>query len=200
MKRKIVFVLLVSGVLALAGCGGASSGGSSAAASGSEAAASAAETAESEEPISKPVAVEKTEEEERTESEVGLANPFVECRNIEGTAKVAGFEMTLPELPKGYDITSYRAMEGSMMEVIAKNADKEIRLRKAAGTEDASGDYNEYQNSEDVSVGDITVTEKGNDDGVHCAVWTDGEHAYSITSDEGLSSETVAGLVTGMMG
>ena len=207
MKRKIVFVVLACTVLALSGCGGGASSGTAGGAETKEAeTASAADSFQEEETLStesevymdKPIAVEK-EEEAAAESEAELANPFVECKTIEAAGKAAGFSLSLPELPSGYEVTAYRAMHDEMIEVIAKNGDKEIRLRKAAGTEDASGDYNEYKTSEEVTVGEAAVTEKSNDDGVHCAVWTDGQNAYSITSDEGLTAETVASLVTGMM-
>lgn len=49
-----------------------------------------------------------------------------------------------------------------MIEVIYFNdTDNEgLRIRKAKGTDDISGDYNEYKNVETVKVGDYDVTEK----------------------------------------
>jgi len=86
-----------------------------------------------------------------------------------------------------------------MIEVIYFDAEKThegLRIRKANGTDDISGDYNEYKEVNVVKVGDLEVTEKGNDGSISVATWTDGTHSYSINVDEALlNADDIAKLV-----
>ena len=72
-----------------------------------------------------------------------------------------------------------------MIEVIYFNdTDNEgLRIRKAKGTDDISGDYNEYKNVETVKVGDYDVTEKGDEGNIFIVTWTDGTYSYAIDTD-----------------
>jgi len=49
-----------------------------------------------------------------------------------------------------------------------------------------TGDYNEYKEVNVVKVGELEVTEKGNDGNISIATWTDGTYSYSINVDEAL--------------
>ena len=185
MKHKSFVLIAGILVLALAGCGG---GGASATGSGAESAAEEPEM---------PVAAKKTGEDpfsvEVTE------DPFIECNSMEEAQKFAGFEMSLPEMMTGFDTEVYRVIPKSMIEVIwKKGSDQQIRLRKAAGDEDISGDYNKYESEEDVSVDSYTVTEKKNSDGIHTAIWNSGDYSYAILSDTPLTADEVSGLVSKM--
>ena len=61
-----------------------------------------------------------------------------------------------------------------------KKTHEGLRIRKAVGTDDISGDYNEYKEENVVKVGELEVTEKGNDGNISVASWTDGTYSYSI--------------------
>ena len=49
------------------------------------------------------------------------------------------------------------------------------------GTEENSGDYNQYEKLDTVSAGDCQVELRGSEDGYVLAVWTDGAYAYSLS-------------------
>ena len=86
-----------------------------------------------------------------------------------------------------------------MIEVIYFNdTDNEgLRIRKAKGTDDISGDYNEYKDVEIVKVRDIEVTEKGSDGDIAVVTWNDGTYSYAIDAGEAkLSAEAIANLVS----
>ena len=85
---------------------------------------------------------------------VQIPNPFTEVDTMDAAAEKTGFSLALPELEN----VVIRVMNDEMIEVIAKGED-EIRVRKAKGEDDISGDYNEYA---DVQNGEI-ATIKGND-------------------------------------
>jgi len=90
----------------------------------------------------------------------GVPNPFEIVDTLDEAAKIAGFSLE-------------KTHEG-------------LRIRKANGTDDISGDYNEYKEVNVVKVGELEVTEKGNDGNISIATWTDGTYSYSINVDEAL--------------
>ena len=49
------------------------------------------------------------------------------------------------------------------------------------GTEENSGDYNQYEKLDTVSAGDCQVELRGSEDGYVLVVWTDGAYAYSLS-------------------
>ena len=70
--------------------------------------------------------------------------------------------------------------------------------RKGTGAADISGDSTDYVKTEFVTVGDITVTEKGDGENVFSAVWTKGDFSYAFFSTVGVSADTLAGLIAGI--
>lgn len=139
---------------------------------------------------------EKTDSGEDTGESTGIPNPFVDCENIDDAAGLAGFAITLPtDIPAGYELGSITAIENEMIQVIYNKGENTLSLRKAAGTDDVSGDYNEYAEVETVSVNGVDVTFEGNDGTVTVASWTDGTYAYAIrAAEDGLSAAEMTAL------
>ena len=75
-----------------------------------------------------------------------LANPFTDTDTLEEAQEIAGFEIEVPAAVSLYTVVSYRAIEGEMLEIIFsdRKGEEGYRIRKAAGEDDISGDYNEY--------------------------------------------------------
>lgn len=117
---------------------------------------------------------------------VQIPNPFVDCTTLEDAQELAGFNMTVPgKMPEGYSESAIRVIKNKMIEVIYTNGDQEICIRKGTGSEDISGDYSEYGETNTVSVDDVQVTMKGNDGKVNVATWVDGEYTFAITVNPG---------------
>lgn len=129
--------------------------------------------------------------------QVQIANPFVSCDNLTAAAELAGFEMTLPQsLPNWITETEIRVIEGEMIEVVSVGEDgKELRIRKAVGNEDISGDYNSYEEASEITVDELTVALKGNEGKINVATWSDGEYTFSIVCSEGLSQDNISAMV-----
>ena len=107
---------------------------------------------------------------------VQAINPFIDTKTLEEAQEIAGFELNVPGAEDPYTVLNYRAVEGSMLEIIywdEKGAEG-YRIRKAAGSEDISGDYNEYALEKTVTLADgTTVTLRGDEeDQWSLAVWT----------------------------
>ena len=127
-----------------------------------------------------------------------IPNPFVEVKNLDEASKIAGFTLEVPETYEDYKKQVIQAIENDMIEVIYFNdTDNEgLRIRKAKGTDDISGDYNEYKNVETVKVGDYDVTEKSDGKNIFVATWTDGTYSYAIDIDRAeLSKEDIENLI-----
>ncbi len=131
--------------------------------------------------------------------DVGMPNPFVDCATIADAEKIAGFTVTVPEkMPEGYAQKLIQAVEKEMVQVFYENGEKKILIRKAKGSEDISGDYNEYKENSTATVGNLKVSTKGNDGKINVATWVDGEYTYSITAnlgEAGLNTATIYDMV-----
>ena len=117
---------------------------------------------------------------------VEIPSPFVDCETMADAEKTAGFNVAVPEkMPEGYARKLIQAVKNDMIQVFYENGENEITVRKAKGSEDISGDYNEYKESGTVTVGSLKVFARGNDGKVNVATWVNGEHTYSITVNPG---------------
>ena len=128
-----------------------------------------------------------------------IPNPFVEVKNLDEASKIAGFTLEVPETYEDYKQQVIQAIENDMIEVIyleEESGYEGLRIRKAKGTDDISGDYNEYRNVETVKVGDYDVTEKGDEGNIFIVTWTDGTYSYAIDTDRAeLNAEDITNLI-----
>lgn len=129
---------------------------------------------------------------------VQIPNPWQEYQTLEEAAAAAGFDMTAPESIDGYSEKNISVLSGaeSIFDITFRNDSEQICIRKAAGTEDISGDYNVYDKTETVSVGELEVTEKGNGGSVNLALWNDGGYTYSLYISAGASADEMAKLIS----
>ena len=134
-----------------------------------------------------------------------IGNPWVECATLDEAAKVAGFDIAIPGKFDGYPNRSYQAMEKSMIEVIyydgAPGAEvtNRVMVRKGTGTEDISGDYNEYSEIETARMHGVDVLLKGEKGLVYCATWTKDGYSFAITADKGLTKEALSNAIEEMI-
>ncbi len=132
-----------------------------------------------------------------------LANPWQPCTSMAQAESLAGFSFAIDAsgLPQGYgpDATSLRVIEGEMLEA---NYDGEhggsICLRKAVGSDDVSGDYNEYGLTQTVRIAGYDVTLRGADDAWYVVTWAHDGYAYAVTSTSSLAMSQVEALARGM--
>ena len=134
------------------------------------------------------------------EQSVGVPNPFVEVKTLDEAYKIAGFSLEVPETYEDYKKQVIQAIEDDMIEVIYYDENSEhegLRIRKAKGTDDISGDYNEYKDVETVKVGDFEIIEKGSEGNISVATWNDGTYSYAIdVAEASLTKDTIANLVS----
>jgi hypothetical protein len=132
---------------------------------------------------------------------VSMANPFIECKDLDEAAAVAGFEFDIPEeLMSEYE-TYINAIDGSMIQVIFySSGDEAFRIRKGYG-DDISGDYNSYPVATAFDGKLYSGILKGEDDAhVSCAIWNDSDYAYSLTAgDKALDTDVASDIIAMLM-
>ena len=199
-------VLLLAGVLtfSMAACGSGNEKKPE-----TEPASQAAETVETETQTevteTQAQVTETTAPETETEEAVGMVNPFSEFETLSAACRAAGVEIEIPEGPEGYPVTCYRAARDTgLLEIVyldgpanAEDSKEGYRIRKAAGDEDISGDFNAYSQTSEAEAEGKTVTLKGEEDRIFCATWTDGGYSYAIDINmdgNGMSQDEVLAL------
>lgn len=124
-----------------------------------------------------------------------LANPFVSCKTVAEAEQIAGFSLKLPDqIPNWIDQMTIQAVDSVMIEVVCGGQGRELVIRKSAGSEDISGDYNPYDREKTVTVGGCQVTIKGTDDKVAVAVWTQGGYTYAVCAAPGIELRDLTAL------
>lgn len=119
-----------------------------------------------------------------------IPSPFIECKTIEEAESMAGFSFSkLEKLPKGYEQDEISAIKDNMIQVLYRNGENKILMRKSKGSGDNSGRYDVFEESKKETVHDTTVELKGNNGTVSVAVWESGEFSYSVSvMEEGIDS------------
>ncbi len=131
---------------------------------------------------------QKKDEKAPAPQSVGIANPFKSCKSLKDAEKAAGFDFNLLDVFEDCAIQVYRAIPKQMIEAIYDSeSGDEIRIRKAPGKNDPSGDFNIYteKSSQTVDGHEITFYANGNKCGK--AVWQMGGYTCSITSRDRIS-------------
>ena len=120
-----------------------------------------------------------------------IANPFISCETLEDAEKLAGFSFIIPKGVGAYTTQEIYAIENEMIEVLYLDEDDKegYRIRKGAGVESISGDYNVYENVIVVQKDGRSVTLKGNGDTISLAEWAEGDYAYSVNVDQAVFTE-----------
>lgn len=133
------------------------------------------------------------------QTSVEIPNPFVDCDTMEDAEKIAGFDMAEPvNIPEGYTQKLIQAVENDMIQIFYANGEKTILIRKAEGRQDISGDYNEYNENNTVTVDGIEVSTKGEEGKINVAVWTYGDFSYAILA-ESLDTEAIGNMISSMI-
>lgn len=115
-------------------------------------------------------------------------------------AALTGYDFTVPDSVDGYPDVTIAVLESEQLtEVQYSSGNARLCLRKVPGSDDISGDYNQYAESNAVDVDGRSVPLQGNDGQVQLATWLDGDYTYSIgiyrEDGTGLTADEMTGLV-----
>jgi len=121
---------------------------------------------------------------------------FVDCASAEELSEQAGFQVTdITELPFEAENISYTWCWGEFAQIEYTGSDDTVLYRKAAGNDDISGDYNEYEQVETEQIGDVTVTVKGNNGKYYLATWQADGYTYSVSDEQGIELDKFVQMI-----
>ena len=108
----------------------------------------------------------QTAAQEQVSQTATIGNPWSDWDTIEEAESATGFSFGLPEvIADTYTAENFRTMNGELLEVVYRDGDSEIRVRKQKGEgQDISGDYNTYEFCDEQNVNGGTVTSWHNSD------------------------------------
>lgn len=121
-----------------------------------------------------------------------------EHESLEEAENAAGIELELPQEISGAKPTLYLTWyESEYIEAVYTDGEGEeaARVRKAAGDEDISGDYNDYEETNTAELDGITVTFKGDSEKIMLAVWQNGGYTYAVSVSAGTARSDMEALV-----
>lgn len=138
---------------------------------------------------------EETAAETDTET-TQIPNPWTDCESMEEAEEKAGFSMEVPDAIGEYSKSLIQTLDQEIIQVFYEKdgSDDNILIRKGTGSDDVSGDYNEYAETKEVQIEDVQVTEKGNDGTISLAIWKTDEYSYSV-SVPGMTEEEIATII-----
>ena len=124
---------------------------------------------------------------------------IVECQSAEELSQSLGFPVSdLAVLPFETKNAVYLSSWGEVAEIDYTGTDGQTAsYRKSKGTEDNSGDYDTFADTEQRSVGAVSATIKGDGSAFTLAFWTDGTYAYSVVLSEGVSADQWDAIISG---
>ena len=134
-----------------------------------------------------------------------IGNPWIDCATLDEAAKAAGFDIAIPGKFEGYANKVYQAIEKTMIQVFYYDGDPEaetssrITVRKGTGSDNISGDYNDYSEKETIQIHGLDVLVKGDKGLVSCATWTQDGYSFAIVADKGLTKEALSNAIEEMI-
>lgn len=122
---------------------------------------------------------------------VETISPFMAVSSLTELEDAVGFQVEeLTELPFEAADTVYTVIGGKIAEIQYCGETETAVLRKAAGTEDPSGDYTQYAEELALDLRGTAVTLKGEGGQYVLALWQEGDYAWSLRLSEGMDASS----------
>ena len=126
---------------------------------------------------------------------------FQDVASAEALSTLLGFPVfDLEELPFSWESATYTAYGQTMAQIRYENGELWALFRKSAGSEDNSGDYNDYAAVVSASAGDVQITLKGDAPGSYTlALWSADGYSYSLSLSSPLTENEWLALIEANM-
>ena len=128
----------------------------------------------------------------KAEPSTAIANPWSDWASLKEAEAAVGFEFGLPETIGQFSAENFRTMNNELLEIIYRDGDCEVRVRKQAGEEqDISGDYNKYEKLEESRINGAKVSTyyNSNNRAVKQTISYQG-YSWSLVAAEGYSGDS----------
>lgn len=136
------------------------------------------------------------------EAAESLANPWTDCDSLEEATELAGFACDLPAKIAGYKAKEYRVIPDELLEIVYRDHDEEVVLRKAAGEgEDISGVYETFTETEtDDSYPDAEITWQRTEEGAVLALLSYDGYSWSLYAPDGFDGDSAEDFLQAILG
>ena len=130
-----------------------------------------------------PAVLTKNGDQNQTPDEnVQVTWDYQEYDSAQALSAQMGYEVSdLEGLPFEPQTVVYASIGTDLAQIEYQTGDMTVYYRKSPGTEENSGDYNQYEKIDTISAGSQQVELRGSADGYVLAVWTDGDFSYSLS-------------------
>lgn len=143
-----------------------------------------------------PQTTKQNQQDTQHNGETAISSPFLEIKDLNELKKAVTFKLLVPDTPPtGYKIENISLISGEMVQIIYSNGNDKIVYRTEGGTNDTSGDYTTYDQSEVVKIGDTDVTLKGNKSLVNLAIWSQNNCSYSLSFSCAVEKDVVMSII-----
>lgn len=127
-----------------------------------------------------------------------VGNGMVEVDSLAELSQSIGF--SVPEIKNiPFEVTSTEYTNGwnefAQVEYQGGSQEEAVLFRKARGTDDISGDYNVYSDVKEITVNDMAVTLKGENESYKLAIWQQDGFAYSLSYEPGGSEDVFVEMI-----
>lgn len=121
---------------------------------------------------------------------------IVEYTSTRELSSSVGFEVKdVKNIPFEVEEIKYISYWKELAEIVYSGDENTLIFRMSEGSDDNSGDYNEYEEVKSYSVDDYTVTLKGSNGLYNLAIWSDGSFSYSLELDVALSETDLGNII-----
>lgn len=141
-------------------------------------------------------AVPLLREQPDTAPPVQVLPPFRQVDSLDALSEAVGFPVTeVSKLPFDPVSTTYTAYDEGLAEITyTGSGGQTATYRQSCGSEDNSGDYNPYPDTQ--ALPEQNATLKGQDGLYTLALWSDDTYTYSLNLSSGLSADAWQALLT----
>ena len=143
----------------------------------------------------------KVEQEAHSQT-TAIGNPWSDWASIEEAEAATGFAFGLPDvIADSYGAVAYRTLNHELIEVIYKDEDLEVRVRKQKGEgQDISGDYNSYDTftEEKRNGGMVTTYQNSSTHAVKQIISYNG-YSWSLTAENGFWGDSNADFLNAIL-
>ena len=145
---------------------------------------------------------EAAEEETKDNSEgiEGMVFDATEFPSVREMSDAIGFEVNdISVVPFEATEVIYRVISGKLAEIVYIGDGDKLTIRKSAGDEDNSGDYNEYTLDEPIEIEGNKIDILGFEEGYYLVTWYDGEYFHSIRSDSPQTADKMKEIISDLI-
>lgn len=154
-----------------------------------------------------------------TESDKIIKSPtsIIEYKTLEEAINACGFKFSTPDTIVGYENKQYSVINDKTIQITYYNAKKLesisekdlenitfdsfnanqhiLSIRKAYGTEDISGDYTNYSETNKIYINTLEVTTRGDNGKINVAIWTNNEYTFAVTTNNPINTDLLSDII-----